>query len=80
MAIMGASKRVPVDDGIRWLQKRKSIVIDRERCPLAFQEFSRYRALEDDEGKFKGYPDKDNHTIDAIRYAVFDLIADPDMP
>lgn len=80
MAIMGASKRVPVDDGIRWLQKRKSIVIDRERCPLAFQEFSRYRALEDDEGKFKGYPDKDNHTIDAVRYAVFDLISDPDIP
>lgn len=80
MAIMGASKRVPVADGIKWLTKRKAIVIDRERCPLAFQEFSRYRALEDDEGNFKGYPDKDNHTIDAVRYAVFDLIADPDMP
>ena len=70
MAIMGASKRVPVDDGIRWLQKRKAIVIDRERCPLAFQEFSRYRALEDDEGKFKGYPDKDNHTIEIGRAHV----------
>lgn len=80
MAIMGASKRVPVADGIKWLAKRKAIVIDRERCPLAYQEFSRYRALEDDEGNFKGYPDKDNHTIDAVRYAVFDLIADPDMP
>lgn len=81
MAIMGASKRVPVDDGIRWLQKRKAIVIDRERCPLAFQEFSRYRAKEDpNDGRFLGYPDKDNHTIDAVRYAVFDLIADPDIP
>lgn len=80
MAIMGASKRVPVADGIKWLTKRKAIVIDRERCPLAYQEFSRYRALEDDEGNFKGYLDKDNHTIDAVRYAVFDLIADPDMP
>lgn len=80
MAIMGASKRVPVAGGIKWLTKRKAIVIDRERCPLAYQEFSRYRALEDDEGNFKGYPDKDNHTIDAVRYAVFDLIADPDMP
>lgn len=81
MAIMGASKRVPVDDGIRWLQKRKAIVIDRERCPLAFQEFSRYRANEDpNDGHFLSYPDKDNHTIDAVRYAVFDLIADPDMP
>lgn len=81
MAIMGASKRVPVDDGIRWLQKRKAIVIDRERCPLAFQEFSRYRAKEDpNDGRFLGYPDKDNHTIDAVRYAVFDLISDPDIP
>lgn len=80
MAIMGASKRVPIADGIKWLTKREAIVIDRERCPLAYQEFSRYRALEDDEGNFKGYPDKDNHTIDAVRYAVFDLIADPDMP
>lgn len=81
MAIMGASKRVPVDDGIRWLQKRKAIVIDRERCPLAFQEFSRYRAKEDpNDGRFLGYPDKDNHTIDAVRYAVFDLIAGPDIP
>lgn len=81
VSIMGASKRVPVDDGIRWLQKRKAIVIDRERCPLAFQEFSRYRADEDpNDGHFKGYPDKDNHTIDAVRYAVFDLISDPDIP
>ena len=81
MAIMGASKRVPVDDGIRWLQKRKAIVIDRERCPLAFQEFSRYRAKEDpNDGRFLGYPDKDNHTIDAVRYAAFDLISDPDIP
>lgn len=81
MTIMGASKRVPVDDGIRWLQKRKAIVIDRERCPLAFQEFSRYRAKEDpNDGQFLGYPDKDNHTIDAVRYAVFDLISDPDIP
>ena len=73
---MGASKRVPVDDGIRWLQKRAHIYIDRRRCPLAWAEFTRYRALEDEEGRFKGFPDKDNHTIDAVRYAVFDLIAD----
>lgn len=74
--IMGASKRVPVDDGIRWLQKRAHIYIDRRRCPLAWAEFTRYRALEDEEGHFKGFPDQDNHTIDAVRYAVFDLIAD----
>lgn len=75
-----ASKRVPVADGIRWLAKRRRIVIDRRRCPLAYQEFTRYRALEDDEGRFLGFPDKDNHAIDAVRYAAFDLIADPDIP
>lgn len=78
--VMGASKAVPVADGIRWLKKRAHIVIDRKRCPLAYQEFTRYRANTDDEGRFLGYPDKDNHTIDAVRYAVFDLIADPDIP
>ena len=78
--VVGASKRVPVDDGIRWLQRRSRIVIDRKRCPLAYQEFTRYRALEDEDGRFRGYPDKDNHAIDAARYAVFDLIADPDIP
>lgn len=77
--VVPASKRIPVDDGIRWLQKRAKIVIDREKCPLAWQEFTRYRALEDDDGRFRGYPDKDNHTIDATRYAAYDLIADPDL-
>lgn len=78
--VKGASKAVPVADGLRWLAKRHAIVIDRKRCPLAYQEFTRYRALEDEEGRFLGYPDKDNHTIDAVRYAAFDLIADPDIP
>lgn len=75
--VMSASKRVPVADGIRWLQKRAHIFIDRKRCPLSWAEFTHYRASEDEEGRFKGYPDKDNHTIDATRYAVFDLIANP---
>lgn len=77
--VIGASKRIPVEDGIRWLQKRTRIVIDRKRCPLAYQEFTRYRAVEDDEGRFRGYPDKDNHAIDAVRYAAYDLIADPNI-
>lgn len=76
----GASKSVPVADGIKWLAKRRRIVIDRRRCPLAYQEFTRYRALRDEDGRFLGFPDKDNHAIDAVRYAAFDLIADPDIP
>ena len=77
---VGASKRVPVADGIVWLKGRARIAIDRRRAPLAYQEFVRYRAEIDEEGRFRGYPDKDNHAIDAVRYAVFDLIADPDTP
>ena len=73
---VAASKRVPVADGIKWLQRRSAIRIDRRRCPLAYQEFKRYRAEEDDQGRFMGYPDRDNHAIDAVRYAVWDLIAD----
>ncbi len=77
LRIMGASKRVPVADGVMWLRKRAHIYIDRKKCPLAWAEFTRYRAKEDEEGRFQGFPDQDNHTIDAVRYAVFDLISDP---
>ena len=71
---IGASKAVPVTSGIKWLQQRRSIRIDRKKCPLAYQEFTRYAALENDDGSFGGYPDKDNHTIDATRYCLFDII------
>lgn len=79
MRIIGASKRIPVADGIQWLRKRRRICIDRKRCPLAWAEFTRYRAMEDEEGRFQGFPDKDNHAIDAVRYAAFDLINDPSL-
>ena len=77
LRIIGASKRVPVADGVMWLRKRAHIYIDRRKCPLAWAEFTRYRAKEDEDGRFQGFPDQDNHTIDAVRYAVFDLISDP---
>lgn len=76
---VGASKRIRVEDGIGWLKNRRRIVIDRRRAPFAYQEFSRYCAETDAGGRFKGYPDRDNHSIDGVRYAVYDLIADPDM-
>lgn len=79
MRILGASKRIPVADGIQWLRKRRRISIDRKRCPLAWAEFTRYRAMEDEEGRFQGFPDKDNHAVDAVRYAAFDLINDPSL-
>ena len=59
-----------VEYGMKWLQGRK-IVIDRRRTPEAFREFSRYEFERDRDGNFiSGYPDKDNHLIDAVRYAL----------
>ena len=59
-----------VEYGMKWLQGRK-IVIDARRTPEAFREFSRYEFERDREGNFiSGYPDRDNHTIDAVRYAL----------
>lgn len=65
-----------VEFGIKFLQDLEEIIIDPERCPNAAREFSGYELERDKNGNFKGkYPDKDNHTIDAARYALED-----DMP
>lgn len=43
------------------------------RCPHAANEFYNYELERDSRGEFKAsYPDKDNHTIDAVRYALED--------
>jgi phage terminase large subunit len=57
-----------------WLQCRK-IIIDPERTPRAYREFTEY-AHEVDERTgevIDGYPDHDNHWIDAVRYATSPL-------
>lgn len=59
-----------VDYGMKWLQKRK-IVIDKRRTPNAYDEFVHYEYERDKNGEFiSGYPDADNHLIDAARYAL----------
>ena len=59
-----------VDYGMKWLQGRK-IVIDRRRTPNAAHEFESYEYDRDRNGNFvSGYPDKNNHLIDATRYAL----------
>ena len=56
--------------GLKWLQKRK-IVIDPRRTPRAFREFTDYEFEKDRNGRWvSGYPDANNHTIDAVRYAL----------
>ena len=47
------------------------IVIDPVRCPNAAEEFLHYEYERDREGAvMSGYPDRDNHSIDAVRYAL----------
>lgn len=60
-----------VNYGIKFLQSLDEIVIDPVRCPETAREFSSYELQSDGCGGFRdGYPDKDNHAIDAVRYAL----------
>jgi PBSX family phage terminase large subunit len=61
-----------VDHGIRWLSEDlDEIIIDPVRCPNAMREFTSYELEQDRNGNFKGsYPDKNNHSIDAVRYGM----------
>lgn len=62
-----------VEFGIRWLQNLDEIVIDPVRCPNTRREFCGYSFFPDGHGGFRSeFPDKDNHSIDAVRYALED--------
>lgn len=69
-----AAKKGPgsVDFGMNYLQNEiDEIIIDPQRCPNVAREFTTYELEKDRYGNFKaGYPDKDNHSIDATRYAL----------
>lgn len=56
---------------MKWLQSLKAIVIDPERCPHTAREFQRYEYERTPDGEvISGYPDKDNHSIDSVRYGM----------
>ena len=76
VAAVGAKKGPgSVAHGIRWLQDLNQIVIDPARCPNAAREFSGYACRPDGRGGFLAeFPDRDNHTIDAARYALEPVI------
>ena len=58
-----------VEYGMKWLMRRK-IVIDKRRTPNVFREFTEYEYDRDKDGNIiSGYPDANNHSIDATRYA-----------
>ena len=66
-----------VHHGIRWLQSLTSIYIDKEKCPNTYREFVNYSYKQNKDGTFRSdYPDKDNHSIDAVRYALEQIIRD----
>lgn len=60
-----------VDYSMKWLQSLNEIVIDNRRCPETAKEFLDYEYERDKEGNvISGYPDKNNHSIDSVRYAT----------
>lgn len=57
--------------GIKWLQGLRHIYIDKNRCPETYYEFVNYEYERDKDGNFiSAYPDENNHSIDAVRYAL----------
>lgn len=55
----------------KWLQSLREIVIDNARCPVSAEEFLNYEYERDKDGNvISGYPDGNDHCIDAIRYAT----------
>lgn len=75
--IIGAKKGPDsVEHGISWLQGLAKIVIDKNRTPNAHREFTHYEYERDKNGNYiSRFPDKDNHTIDATRYALESILS-----
>lgn len=78
LRVKGAKKGPDsVEYGIKFLQDLEEIIIDPERCPNTLREFLNYELEKDKDGNFKAeFPDKNNHSIDAIRYALEDDMLD----
>lgn len=70
-----------VDYSMKWLQQLTKIVIDPRRCPDTKKEFSAYEYERTKEGDImSGYPDKNNHHIDAVRYGTELIYRKPGQP
>lgn len=72
LACRGAEKGPEsVKYSMKWLQSLREIVIDPEKAPEACDEFINYEYEQDKDGNFiSEFPDKNNHAIDAVRYAT----------
>lgn len=60
-----------INYSMKWLQSLNHIYIDPNRCPHTLKEFIEYEYDRDkDDEVISGYPDRDNHAIDSVRYAT----------
>ena len=60
-----------IERSMQWLQRLAAIVIDPKRCPDTANEFIGYEYERSRDGEIvSGYPDKNNHHIDAVRYST----------
>lgn len=68
-----------VETGMKALAGNWTIVIDPNRTPMAAREFNGYEFVRLKSGEVVSqYPDADNHTIDAARYALERILAGKD--
>lgn len=70
--VQGAKKGPDsIEYGIKFLQDLDAIIIDDTKCPETAREFMNYELEKDLNGNWReGYPDRNNHSIDAVRYAL----------
>ena len=60
-----------VNYSMKWLQSLNEIIIDNRRAPNCAEEFMEYEYERDKNGDvISGYPDKNNHCIDSVRYGL----------
>jgi PBSX family phage terminase large subunit len=77
LRISGARKGPDsIDFGMKWLQGRNRIYIDKRRCPNTYKEFITYEYEHNKDGQFvSAYPDANNHSIDAVRYGLSEVMS-----
>ncbi len=60
-----------VNYSMKWLSSLRKIVIDPARTPATAEEFKNYEHERTKSGELvSGYPDKNNHALDSVRYAL----------
>ena len=70
--VSGAKKPAgSVETGEKWLDELEAIIIDPSRCPNTTREFENIDYETDRDGNIKSrLSDKNNHSIDAVRYSL----------